>query len=110
MKNYTYSIEDFSLKRKYFLTNEYFELKKIKCENNNFIFINTELPSLLYINKESPIVSNFNIKDCQEIKSINSLENLYFSSEKISSEKNKQPEKENPCAVEQGCQTSLVWI
>jgi len=77
MTNYKYSNEDFVLKRKYFLTNECFELKKLKSENNNFIFINTELPCLISINKETPVVTNFNIKECSNIKNIQTLNNLY---------------------------------
>lgn len=77
MPNYKYSNEDFILKRKYFLTNECFELKKLKSESNNFIFINTELPCLIYINKETPVVTNFNIKECSQIRNIKSLSGLY---------------------------------
>jgi len=77
MYNYKYSNEDFILKRKYFLTKECFELKKLKSENNNFIYVNTELPCLIYINKEIPVLSNFNIKECSQIRNIKSLNNLY---------------------------------
>jgi hypothetical protein len=77
MPNYKYSNEDFILKRKYFLTNECFELKKLKSESNNFIFINTELPCLIHINKETPVVTNFNIKECSQIKNIQSVNSLY---------------------------------
>lgn len=77
LASYKYSSEDFILKRKYILSNECFELKKLKSEKTNLIFINTDLPSLIYINKETPVVSNFNIKECHIIKNIQSLDNVY---------------------------------
>lgn len=78
---YTYTSDDFILKRKYNVSNDIFELNKIKRNKKNFIFINTDLPALLYINKEFPVFSNFNIKECLSIEQIISSTSdlpLYF--------------------------------
>jgi hypothetical protein len=73
---YTYTHDDFILKRKYNISNEIFDMKKIKSNNKHCLFLNTELPSLLYVQKESPNISNFNIKECNDI--INLTNDLYL--------------------------------
>jgi hypothetical protein len=60
---YNYSTEDFILKRRYNISNEIFEFRKIK-QNKKFLFLSTEIPCLLCVQKESPNISNFNIKEC----------------------------------------------
>ena len=78
MNNYKYSSEDFILKRNCLITNECFELKKIKSSSSNFLFVNTELPCVIYINKETPIVSNFNFKDCRNIYNLAAMDTFAF--------------------------------
>jgi hypothetical protein len=78
MKSYKYSIEDFILKRISLISNECFELKKIKSQTSNFLFVNTELPCVIYIHKESPVISNFNFKDCRNIYNLSAMDNYAF--------------------------------
>lgn len=78
MGSYKYSAEDFILKRNTLITSECFELKKIKNQSSNFLFINTELPCVIYINKENPIVSNFNFKECRNIYNLSAMDNFAF--------------------------------
>jgi hypothetical protein len=79
MPTYTYTKDDFILKRKYNISNETFTLKKIKCENKSYLFIDTDLPSILYIKKECPNICNFNIKECIDMIDLTlpNQENLY---------------------------------
>ena len=55
------------------VSKELFELKKVKIDENPNIFINSELPQILSIKHESPVLTTFNIKDCQSISNIKSL-------------------------------------
>lgn len=77
MQNYKYSSEDFILKRNSLITNECFELKKIKS-SSNFLFVNTELPCVIYIDKETPIISTFNFKECRNIFNLAFMETFAF--------------------------------
>lgn len=72
MATYTYSSDDFILKRKYNISNETFTMKKVKGIDKlegkkSYLFLNTDLPSLLSIHKESPTISNFNVKECTQM-------------------------------------------
>ncbi len=70
--NYVFTKTDFIFKRKYNITSESFSIKKInnKITNENNIFLNSPTPSFIYINKENLILSNFNIKNCNNIYDI----------------------------------------
>jgi len=57
------------------VSKEIFELKKVKINNISNIFINSELPQLLSIKHEAPILTTFNIKDCDNISNIKSSNN-----------------------------------
>ena len=80
LNSYTFSSEDFILKRKYNISTENFEIKKNKNEidNTSCLFISTPIPSFAYLNKENPVISNFNIKFCKDIISLSSNNNYVF--------------------------------
>ena len=80
LNSYTFSSEDFILKRKYNISTENFEIKKNKNEidNSSCLFISTPIPSFAYLNKENPVISNFNIKFCKDIISLSSNNNYVF--------------------------------
>ena len=67
--NYIFTKNDFIFKRKYNITSESFSIKKIKNKLNgeNNIFLDSPTPSFIYINKENLVISNFNIKNCNNI-------------------------------------------
>ncbi len=69
LSNYTFSKNDFIFKRKYNISTEAFSIKKIKnkLNNENCLFLDSPTPSFIYINKENLIISNFNIKNCNNI-------------------------------------------
>ncbi len=54
------------------MSNSLFELRKVKCNDKSYLFVNTDLPALIYINKESLNISNFNVKDCGAMINLNS--------------------------------------
>lgn len=80
---YTFSEEDFIFKRKYNLNFEDFSIKKIKQKNNNSLFINTQTPSFINFNKETPNILYFNIKSCKNLIEIEDNMFLFIFNDKI---------------------------
>ena len=73
------SINNFNFKKIYSLSNESFEISKIKINNINYLFINTECPFILFFDYENKlIISNFNLKECQLIFNIKTFENYFL--------------------------------
>ena len=74
-KTHSFSGDDFIYKRKYNISSDNFEIFKNEgsgnssssFSNTSCLFISTTIPSFIYINKENPIISNFNIKYCKDI-------------------------------------------
>lgn len=82
--NYTYTKDDFQLKRRYHISNDYFAIKKIKYNQKNILFLESELPALLYLNKENPIISNFNAKEEVKIVDLQMLNcSIFIFKDKI---------------------------
>ena len=80
---YTFSEEDFIFKRKYNLNFEDFRIKKIKQKNKNSLFINTQTPSFINFNKETPNILYFNIKNCKNLIEIEENMFLFIFNDKI---------------------------
>ena len=79
-----FSEEDFIFKRKYNLNVEDFSIKKIKQKNNNSLFINTQTPSFINFNKETPNILYFSIKNCKNLIEIKENLFLFVFNDKIS--------------------------
>ena len=80
---YEFSEEDFIFKRKYNLNFEDFDIKKIKQKNKNSLFINTQTPSFINFNKETPNILYFNIKNCKNLIEIAENTFLFVFNDKI---------------------------
>jgi hypothetical protein len=64
------------LKRKYNICSEVFNLDRIKINHKYNLFLNTDLPAMIFMSKESPNISNFNIKECLGLVNINPSESV----------------------------------
>ena len=82
-KLYIFSEEDFIFKRKYNLNFEDFSITKIKQKNKNSLFINTQTPSFINFNKETPNILYFNIKNCKNLIEIEENMFLFIFNDKI---------------------------
>ena len=83
-ESHEFSEEDFIFKRKYNLNLEDFSIKKIKQKNNNSLFINTQTPSFINFNKETPNLLYFSIKNCKNLIEIKENLFLFVFNDKIS--------------------------
>ena len=80
---YIFSEEDFIFKRKYNLNFEDFSIKTIKQKNKKSLFINTQTPSFINFNKETPNILYFNIKNCKNLIEIEENMFLFIFNDKI---------------------------
>jgi hypothetical protein len=67
-------LDDYTFQRKFIISNSIFDLDKLNLNGifysslgNQQIFINTNTPSFLIMQKENPIVSSFNTTSCSKI-------------------------------------------
>ena len=83
--NYIFKKEDFVIKRKYNIINESFSIKKLKLLNGESnLFLNTPTPSFIYITNENLKISNFNIKNCNDLIEIEENKYLFIFNNSIS--------------------------
>ena len=76
MNLYTFTADDFVLKRQYNISNDCYELQKVKIHGKNNIFLNTSVPSLIYIKNDQSFLSNLNIRNCSNFINLDS-KNIY---------------------------------
>ena len=82
--SYVFKEEDFIFKRKYNLNHEDFTISVIRQKNQNSLFINTQNPSIITFNKDTPNILYFNIKNCKNFIEISENFCLYIFNDKIS--------------------------
>ena len=85
-ENQEYKNNDFIMKHSYNFNLENFKIKKIKDNNNKYLFLDTSLPCLIHFKNDNIIFSNFNASNCKDIIVLNNLEKkfLFVFSDKIS--------------------------
>ena len=82
--SYIFKEEDFIFKRKYNLNHEDFTISIIRQNSQNSLFINTQNPSILTFNKDTPNILYFNIKNCKNFIEITENFCLYIFNDKLS--------------------------
>ncbi len=74
--NHSITRNNFTLYNKFSLSNQPFEISKLKFNNEDYLFVNTESPFILYFLNNIINISNFNFKNCEKIFNIESEDNL----------------------------------
>jgi len=74
----SFLLNNFNLSNKFQLSTQSFEISKIKIDNSNYLFVNTDTPYFLYYFNDGFNFSNFNFKSCLKIFNIASEQNFFL--------------------------------